>query len=92
MSDYAAFAQLENALTLQKTAFLRYQGASLEERKTNIAKITAMVLANGDAIRSDRQGLRLSSHHFQRSGQGSVACGERGICPFPHRQVDCCRS
>ena len=50
MSDDAAIKQLEDALALQKKAFLKDQCPSLEERKANIGKIPAMVLANRDAI------------------------------------------
>jgi coniferyl-aldehyde dehydrogenase len=51
MSDAAAIKQLEEALALQKKAFLKNQYPSIEERKANIAKIPPMVLANRDAIR-----------------------------------------
>lgn len=51
MSDDAAIKQLENALALQKKAFLKNQYPSVDERKANIGKIPAMVLANRDAIR-----------------------------------------
>lgn len=52
MSDDAvAIKQLENALALQKKAFLKNQCPSAEERKANIGKIPAMVLTNRDAIR-----------------------------------------
>ena len=49
--DAAAIKQLENALALQKKAFLKNQYPSIEERKANIGKIPAMVLGNRDAIR-----------------------------------------
>lgn len=49
--DTAAIQQLENALALQKKAFLKQQYPSIEERKANIGKIPAMVLSNRDAIR-----------------------------------------
>jgi coniferyl-aldehyde dehydrogenase len=51
MSDAAAIKQIEDALALQKKAFLENQYPSIEERKANISKIPAMVLANRDAIR-----------------------------------------
>ncbi len=51
MSDDAAIKQLEDALALQKKAFLKNQYPSIEERKANIGKIPGMVLANRDAIR-----------------------------------------
>ena len=51
MSDDAAIKQLEDALALQKKAFLKNQHLSIEERKANIGKIPGMVLANRDAIR-----------------------------------------
>ena len=51
MSDEAAIKQLENALALQKKAFLKNQCPSVEERKANIGKIPGMVLTNRDAIR-----------------------------------------
>ena len=51
MSDEAAIRQLENALALQKKAFLKNQCPSVEERKALIGKIPPMVLANRDAIR-----------------------------------------
>lgn len=50
-SDDAAIKQLENALALQKKAFLKNQCPSAEERKANIGKIPGMVLSNRDAIR-----------------------------------------
>jgi coniferyl-aldehyde dehydrogenase len=50
MSDDAAIKQLEDALALQKKAFLRNQHPSLEERKANIGKIPGMVIANREAI------------------------------------------
>jgi hypothetical protein len=50
-NDEAVIKQLENALALQKKAFLKNQCPSAEERKANIAKIPAMVLSNRDAIR-----------------------------------------
>lgn len=50
-SDEAAIKQLENALALQKKAFLKNQCPSAEERKANIGKIPGMVLSNRDAIR-----------------------------------------
>ena len=50
-SDAAAIKQLEDALALQKKAFLKNQYPPIEERKANIAKIAQMVLANRDAIR-----------------------------------------
>ena len=40
--DAAAIKQLENALALQKKAFLKNQYPSIEERKANIGKIPAM--------------------------------------------------
>lgn len=49
--DAAAIKHLENALALQKKAFLKNQYPSIEERKANIGKIPAMVLGNRDAIR-----------------------------------------
>lgn len=49
--DAAAIKQLENALALQKKAFLKNQCPSAEERKANISKIPGMVLGNRDAIR-----------------------------------------
>jgi coniferyl-aldehyde dehydrogenase len=49
--DAAAIKRLENALALQKKAFLKNQCPSVEERKANIGKIPAMVLSNRDAIR-----------------------------------------
>jgi coniferyl-aldehyde dehydrogenase len=49
--DAAAIKQLEDALALQKKAFLKNQCPSVEERKANIGKIPTMVLANRDAIR-----------------------------------------
>jgi coniferyl-aldehyde dehydrogenase len=49
--DTGAIKQLENALALQKKAFLKNQCPSAEERKANIGKIAAMVLTNRDAIR-----------------------------------------
>jgi coniferyl-aldehyde dehydrogenase len=49
--DAAAIKQLENALALQKKAFLKNQCPSAEERKANIGKIPGMVLTNRDAIR-----------------------------------------
>jgi coniferyl-aldehyde dehydrogenase len=49
--DTAAIQQLENALALQKKAFLKNQCPSAEERKANIGKIPVMVLSNRDAIR-----------------------------------------
>jgi len=49
--DTAAIKQLEQALALQKKAFLKNQCPSAEERKANIGKIPGMVLANRDAIR-----------------------------------------
>lgn len=51
MSDEAAIQSLEAALALQKKAFLKNQYPSIEERKANIGKIPAMLLANKDAIR-----------------------------------------
>ncbi|KFY29995.1 hypothetical protein V494_08337 [Pseudogymnoascus sp. VKM F-4513 (FW-928)] len=51
MSDDAAIKQLENALALQKKAFVKNQRPSLEERKAYIGKIPIMLLANRDAIR-----------------------------------------
>ena len=51
VDDVAAIKQLENALALQKKAFLKNQCPSVEERKANIGKIPVMVLANRDAIR-----------------------------------------
>jgi coniferyl-aldehyde dehydrogenase len=51
MSDDAAIKQLEDALALQKKAFLKNQRPSIEERKANVGKIPAMVLTNKDAIR-----------------------------------------
>lgn len=51
MSDAAAIKQLEDALALQKKAFLKNQYPTIEERKANIGKIPGMVLANRDAIR-----------------------------------------
>jgi hypothetical protein len=51
MSDEAAIKQLENALALQKKAFLKNQCPSVEERKANVGKVPGMVLANRDAIR-----------------------------------------
>jgi coniferyl-aldehyde dehydrogenase len=51
MTDESAIRQLENALAIQKKAFLTNQSPSIEERKTNIGKIPGMVLANRDAIR-----------------------------------------
>ncbi|KAK5061469.1 hypothetical protein LTR84_008013 [Exophiala bonariae] len=50
MSDDAAIKQLENALALQKKAFLKNQRPSLEERKANIGKIPGMVISNREAI------------------------------------------
>lgn len=49
--DTGAIKQLENALALQKKAFLKNQCPSAEERKTNIGKIPSIVLTNRDAIR-----------------------------------------
>jgi coniferyl-aldehyde dehydrogenase len=49
--DTAAIQQLENALALQKKAFLKNQYPPIEERKANVGKIAQMVLANRDAIR-----------------------------------------
>lgn len=51
MSDDAAIKQLEDALALQKKAFMKNQRPSLEERKAYIGKIPTMLLANRDAIR-----------------------------------------
>lgn len=51
MSDAAAIKQLEEALALQKAAFLKNQYPSIDERKANIGKIPGMVLANREAIR-----------------------------------------
>lgn len=52
MSDDAAvIKQLENALALQKKAFLKNQNPSAEERKANVGKIATMLLSNRDAIR-----------------------------------------
>ncbi|KFY09948.1 hypothetical protein V492_05280 [Pseudogymnoascus sp. VKM F-4246] len=42
---------LEDALALQKKAFVKNQRPSLEERKAYIGKIPTMLLANRDAIR-----------------------------------------
>jgi coniferyl-aldehyde dehydrogenase len=50
-NDAEAIRQLENALALQKKAFLKNQYPSVEERKANIGKIPIMVLSNRDAIR-----------------------------------------
>ncbi|KAF2667150.1 aldehyde dehydrogenase [Microthyrium microscopicum] len=49
--DTAAIKQLEEALAIQKKAFLKNQCPSAEERKANVGKIPAMVLSNRDAIR-----------------------------------------
>ena len=51
MADDEAIQQLENALALQKKAFLKNQWPSVEERKANISKIPGLVLKNRDAIR-----------------------------------------
>lgn len=51
-ADEAAIKQLENALALQKAAFLKNQCPSAEERKANIGKIPGMVLSNREAIRN----------------------------------------
>jgi coniferyl-aldehyde dehydrogenase len=51
MSDDEATQQLENALALQKKAFLKNQWPSVEERKANVGKIASMLLTNRDAIR-----------------------------------------
>lgn len=50
MSDDAAIKQLEDALALQKKAFLKNQHPSIEERKANIGKIPGMVISNREAI------------------------------------------
>ena len=55
MSDGAAIQQLENALALQQKAFLKNQYPPVEERKVNVGKIAAVVLANRDAIREALQ-------------------------------------
>lgn len=51
MSDDEAIRQLENALALQKKAFLKNQWPSVEERKANVGKIASMLLTNRDSIR-----------------------------------------
>jgi coniferyl-aldehyde dehydrogenase len=51
LDDAAAIKELENALALQKKAFLKNQCPSAEERKANIGKIPVMVLSYRDAIR-----------------------------------------
>ena len=67
MSDDAAIKQLEDALALQKKAFLKNQRPSIEERKANVGKIPAMVLTNKDAIREAmHKGLRLSPPYHGR--------------------------
>jgi coniferyl-aldehyde dehydrogenase len=50
-NDVAAIKQLEEALTLQKKAFLKNQYPPIAERKANVGKVAAMALANRDAIR-----------------------------------------
>lgn len=55
MSDQAAITELERLLKLQKAAFIKNQNISVEERKSNIGKIPAMVLSRRDAIRDAMQ-------------------------------------
>ena len=86
MSDDAAIRQLEDALALQKRAFLKNQCPSVEERKANISKIPKMVLLNRGAIQEAM--LNDFGHHPKACTDMIEILGVAGRAEFVLSKID----